>query len=588
MASLKGRTWILFWVVTCSLVIFLVIKLLIICGAILSSNITHWIEFGCILIFLPLFLYMMDNNIQRAKMANAKNHYREKLIGIVISESQNPLFYSGNVDDFARSLTKIVADSININRSSIWLFSEDGEKLICEELYDGKFIDFNENNHISKSDYPDYFHALQTNVVIIADDAATHPKTKIFADTHIKPLNIKSVIDIPIVFRNEVIGVLAVSSQMVREWSDVEIEFIQLMSSVYAFAYAIKETINQQNRITEIENFIDKATLVSKTDKDGYILYTNPKFQEVSGYTEKDLFNKKHSVCSSGMHNKRFWSNMYKLTVDEKQIWNNLVINKKKNGDLFYIDTYIKAEFDEYGDLYGFMSIGYDVTELVQISEENKKKNAYLEYAAKIIRHDMHSGINTYLPRGINGIKRKLTKELIKEYKLEASLRLLTDGLAYTQKIYKGVYDFTNLVKTDGVLRRELCKTNEVLNSFLSGTSYKSQVVIEKLPDLEINDSLFCTAIDNLIRNGLKYNDSDTKLVKIYMENPKTIAIQDNGRGMTQDELNQYAEGYTRKANQIENGSGLGLNITVAILKEHGYRVTCVKNNIGTKMLIKL
>ena len=33
-----------------------------------------------------------------------------------------------------------------------------------------------------------------------------------------------------------------------------------------------------------------------------------------------------------------------------------------------------------------------------QLKDINKK-NTYLEYAARIIRHDMHSGINTYIPR---------------------------------------------------------------------------------------------------------------------------------------------------------------------------------------------
>jgi signal transduction histidine kinase len=102
-----------------------------------------------------------------------------------------------------------------------------------------------------------------------------------------------------------------------------------------------------------------------------------------------------------------------------------------------------------------------------------------------------------------------------------------------------------------------------------------------------VNESLFCTAIDNLIRNGLKYNDSDTKFVKIYYEDG-LITIQDNGRGMTQEDFNHLSKPYTRKEGQKESGTGLGLNICVAILKEHGFRIDCDKNNIGTKITIKI
>jgi signal transduction histidine kinase len=90
-----------------------------------------------------------------------------------------------------------------------------------------------------------------------------------------------------------------------------------------------------------------------------------------------------------------------------------------------------------------------------------------------------------------------------------------------------------------------------------------------------------------LIRNGLKYNDSDSKFVKIYFDT-NTVYVQDNGRGITQEDFNHLCEPYTRKKDQKESGTGLGLNICVAILEEHGFKITCEKNEIGTKMKIKI
>jgi signal transduction histidine kinase len=109
----------------------------------------------------------------------------------------------------------------------------------------------------------------------------------------------------------------------------------------------------------------------------------------------------------------------------------------------------------------------------------------------------------------------------------------------------------------------------------------------DNLPTIELNEPLFCTAVDNLIRNGLKYNDSDSKFVKIYSEGD-SVYIQDNGRGITQEDFNHLSKPYTRKEGQKESGTGLGLNICVAILEEHGFEITCEKNEIGTKMKIKV
>lgn len=223
-----------------------------------------------------------------------------------------------------------------------------------------------------------------------------------------------------------------------------------------------------------------------------------------------------------------------------------------------------------------------------QLIEELTKKNTYLEHATKILRHDMHSGINTYMPRGISSLKRRLSEEQIRQFKLESPLKLLTEGLEHTQQVYRGVYEFTNLVKDDEVLSRSNVDLTLALNTYLRRTAYFDQVVIEDLGEELVNEPLFNTAIDNLIRNGLKYNDSKTKIVKIFKLDNNTIGIKDNGRGLSSVEFEEYSKPYTRKRGQKECGSGLGLNICVAIIKEHGFKISAQELPDGTLIRIKI
>jgi K+-sensing histidine kinase KdpD len=109
--------------------------------------------------------------------------------------------------------------------------------------------------------------------------------------------------------------------------------------------------------------------------------------------------------------------------------------------------------------------------------------------------------------------------------------------------------------------------------------------VIDRLPTVMVNEPLFCTAIDNLIRNGLKYNDSEFKMVALTMLDDSTLGIIDNGRGMTQEEFERYSKAYTRKEGQKEKGSGLGLNICIAILREHGFSISCQKQEEGGTLI---
>jgi PAS domain S-box-containing protein len=665
--------------------------------------------YTCFLAFLPFFAFVVIEYIKRNKKGKEQSKYVKKLNETLISQSHNPLFYEGNTSEGAKVLTKEVIESINADRCSIWLYNKDKSSIICEQLYIKSEDTWYQNIELHKKDFQPYFLSLLINPIIIANDAETHSATSCFTEGYLKPLGVKSMLDVPITYKGETIGVICIESLTLREWDKVEVDFAQLLSSLYTFAYSVKEGNDLNRRNKETEKFLNESSIVSVTDNKGKITYVNHKFEEVSGWSLEEVKGKDHIVVNSGLQPDGYWGKMYE-TVMKGEIWNDVVTNKGKSGELYYVDTYIKANFDKYGKLEGFSSIRQDVTELkrkeveirnrmnainksnaviefdlqgniifanelflntmgysspdeiigkhhrIFIDEDHakskeyllfwkklnegvlftgeitrvkkdgtlvhlqatynpivgldgkiyrvmkiatdvtnsyeqrkeiEKKNTYLEHAAKILRHDMHSGINTYMPRGLSSLERRLSSEDITSLKIEAPIRMIKEGLKHSQKVYKGVYEFTNLVKKDVVLNKTECNLKSILSDYLSSTAYSSQVIIEDLPTIEVNEALFCTAVDNLIRNGLKYNDSDTKFVKIYSDE-NNIYIQDNGRGITQQDFDHLRKPYIRKEGQTESGTGLGLNICVAILEEHKFNITCEKNEIGTKMKIKI
>lgn len=551
--------------------------------------------YACFLGFVPFFIVVVMEFLKKAKEVERRNTYLNKLNDVIISQSHNTLFYEGKISDGGKLLTKEVTSSIGADRCSIWLYNKDKTSIICQQLYIKAEDNWYQNIELFRKDFTPYFDHLLVDPIIVANDAEKHSATSCFTEGYLKPLGIKSMLDVPVIFRGSIIGVICIESLTLREWSDCEVDFAQMLSSLYSFAFSVKEGNITSKSLMEFDKFVDASVIVTRTDKDSHINYVNKRFEEVSGWRLRDIKGKTLSVVSSGEHSKMFWKDMYRTTVKEKKIWHEVVTNKTKDGELYYIDTYIKADFNDEGEAIGFMSIGYDVTDVINSTqeihrniEEINKKNTYLEHAAKILRHDMHSGINTYMPRGISSLERRLTPEVIKDLKIESPLKMIKEGLQHTQKVYKGVYEFTNLVKKDAELNKEPHNLKQILEDYLSNTSYFSQVAIDQLPTIEVNQALFCTAVDNLIRNGLKYNDSETKMVAIFMEDEEHISIQDNGRGMTQADFEYLSQPYTRKEGQKETGTGLGLNICVAILNEHGFKVTCDKNEVGTKIKIKI
>ena len=333
---------------------------------------------------------------------------------------------------------------------------------------------------------------------------------------------------------------------------------------------------------------IDKSNLVVMLDIDGYVLEANNKFCSTMGCKEKELKNQPHS---------RMVSKDYAKSKEYVEFWETLKRGESISGEfervrkdgksVWLLGNYTPIQ-DKNGQYAKVLKIATDITTQHEAEIVVNQKNSYLEHAAKILRHDMHSGINTYMPRGLTSLKRRLSEEQIKELKITSPLKMLEEGLKHTQKVYSGVKEFTNLVKEKVQLDKKPHNLKEILSDYLSSTSYIKQVVIDRLPIIDVNEPLFCTAIDNLIRNGLKYNESSTKSVMIFMENDSTLVVQDNGRGITQQEFVDLAKPYTRKKDQKESGSGLGLNICIAILREHGFSITAEKINPGTKLRIKI
>jgi len=386
----------------------------------------------------------------------------------------------------------------------------------------------------------------------------------------------------------------AVQTALVIGYFDISYNFalfgwLSVLSFMPFFFYVLIEFVRKVRykfqSIDDTLGAINASNALVEFDLDGTVVSCNDIFCELTGYSKKELIGKPHKMLVPNDIDfegyKSFWGDLRRGKVKSGEF-----MRIGKGGREFYIYGNYNPIKNPYGETYRVLKIASDITDKKLIELEVGKKNTYLEHAAKILRHDMHSGINTYIPRGLSSLKRRLDAEQIKALKIGAPLRMIEEGLTHTQRVYSGVKEFTNLVKKEAQLDKKELDLQQILLKYLKSTSYISQVQISELVVAEVNEALFCTAVDNLIRNGLKYNDSATKLVKVYMQGPALI-IEDNGRGITNKEFIELAKPYTRGKDK-ENGTGLGLNICIAIMQEHGFSVSAEKLEQGTKITIAI
>ena len=119
------------------------------------------------------------------------------------------------------------------------------------------------------------------------------------------------------------------------------------------------------NFLLEYKKAIDESSIVSKTDKNGLITFVNKKFCEISGYEEDELIGKSHNIVRHPSMTKEFFNNLWK-TITNKEIFKGVIVNKKKNGLVYYVDTTIIPILDENKNIVEFISIRHNITKIYE------------------------------------------------------------------------------------------------------------------------------------------------------------------------------------------------------------------------------
>lgn len=107
---------------------------------------------------------------------------------------------------------------------------------------------------------------------------------------------------------------------------------------------------------------LDKHAIVAITDRDGRIQYVNDLFCEISGYTRSELIGHTHHMVNSGYHSKQFFEEMFE-TLKSKDIWRGEICNRRKTGELYWVETTISTLRDADGGVTGFVALRTDVTD---------------------------------------------------------------------------------------------------------------------------------------------------------------------------------------------------------------------------------
>lgn len=190
---------------------------------------------------------------------------QDMLDNILRSVSNSPLIDNGELMDAYRLVISSLLEGLSIKRAGIWCLSDDSSAINCRLLIDSFHDTEIENLTIYESDYPNYFSALKLERSIMANDAHTHEATQEFSKGYLTPLSITSMLDVPIRYKGEMIGIICCEHiGDKREWKDYEATFAGSMADLIGRAKnaeAYKESEAQLLALNnQLENTVKERT----------------------------------------------------------------------------------------------------------------------------------------------------------------------------------------------------------------------------------------------------------------------------------------------------------------------------------------
>ena len=224
---------------------------------------------------------------------------------------------------------------------------------------------------------------------------------------------------------------------------------------------------------------------------------------------------------------------------------------------------------------------------LKKLNESLEDRNEALKQFAYITSHDLKEPI-----RNINSFTQILKQNLGKldEVKQEKYLEYISNGSKTLYEIVTALQTFTNVqfnkIEREEVLIEEVLEAIQTnLSSFIKE---KNGLVLfdnkEQIQKVSFAKSMLILVLQNLVQNGLKYNQSELPTVKLSIKREESkvlFTVTDNGEGIDE----RYFESIFKPFKTLQNkslikSSGLGLSICKNIVKSYNGEIW-VESEVG-------
>lgn len=328
------------------------------------------------------------------------------------------------------------------------------------------------------------------------------------------------------------------------------------------------------------------------TDVQGRIIWVNPAFTRLTGYTSQEAIGHTPRLLKSGEHDQTVYSELWD-TLLSGNVWRGQLSNLRKDGSLYTEEQTITPVPDEHGTLSHFIAIKHDVTErqrareeILRLNEELEQRvrqrtaeltavNRELEAFSSSVSHDLRAPL-----RSIQGFSKWLLDDHAEQLDAQGK-DYLQRVYAASQRMQRLIDDLLNLARlAGGEMRREKVDLGGLAQTIAAELSQAHpdrsvEFIITRDLAADGDPHLLQVALENLFNNAWKYSSKHrTARIEFGLTEhggTPVFFVRDDGAGFDPSYAHKLFAPFQRLHSDSEfEGTGIGLATVQRIVHRHG------------------
>jgi PAS domain S-box-containing protein len=346
----------------------------------------------------------------------------------------------------------------------------------------------------------------------------------------------------------------------------------------------------------QFANALDESAIVSKTDPRGIITYVNPKFLEISGYSEAELIGMPHNVIRHPDMPSEIFGELWD-TIKEKKVFKATIKNRRKDGSAYYVDSVVIPIVGIDGEITEYLAVRYNVSELVETRDNALAAQRAKDRFLANMSHELRTPLNA-ISGFVQIMLRKSEDAMMSKYLqmvLESSNKLLhlINDILDLSKIQSGKFSIESAPFTLND------KVETLVEKFMPQAQEK-QITLDLKIKSDIKTTLvgdwirLSQVLSNLISNALKFTPHEGKVcIRVdYRNKELCCSVEDNGIGMSkevQERIFKPFEQADDSTTREYGGTGLGLSISKELVSMmHGTMVIDSEEGKGSSFSVTI